>query len=361
MNVEKIKVRESIIELLRIVSMFFNVLHHLIVHDIKNVGYLVYPLDEICLEKQIPLILLNAFTVVAVNCYVLISGYWGIYPTKKKFYNLFVVCAFYSVGHYLVYALYSDTFSVKTFIYTFLPFSHNQGLWFVTCYIGLFFISPLLNAAIAFLNAKETEWIKVLCGLSIITFYFGYLWRTELNHTGYNLINFIFLYMLGRYLNVKNAIFRKIFKSSYLLLAYIVCTLITALLGIFLLYYKGTSDFLYYWAWRYNSPFVIMGAVALFMYFNSFALRKRWINYIAASTFSVYLIHENYFANKFLYEFVEDFARMNVVPLVICLLILALVVFVGCVIIDLIRKFVFEVLTKKYKINSQKRRISVAE
>ena len=328
--------------------MFFIVLHHLIVHGVRNVGYLAYPLEEICLDKQIPLIVLNAFTVVAVNCYVLISGYFGIYPTKKKLWNLFAICAFYSVGHYQVYALLNDTFNIKTFVYSFLPFSHNQGLWFVTCYIGLFLISPLLNAAVSYLNEKKkSEWFKVLGGLAIITFYFGYLWRTDLNHNGYSIENFIFLYMIGRYLNKKNTDCQKKCKSSSLLISYFVCTLITASLGIFLLVSKGNADYLFYWAWRYNSPFVILGAVSLFMYFNSLAIRKKWINYIAASTFSVYLIHENLHANMLIYNHVHDSCLgMNIDTLILYLLMISLLVFVGCVIVDLVRRGLFAVFMK---------------
>lgn len=57
------KIRESNLELLRILAMFCIVLHHLIVHGIRNVGYLPYSFEEICLDKQIPLIFLNALTV----------------------------------------------------------------------------------------------------------------------------------------------------------------------------------------------------------------------------------------------------------------------------------------------------------
>ena len=344
------KVRESNLELLRIVAMFFIVLHHLIVHGMRNVGYLAYPLEEICLDKQIPLIVLNAFTVVAVNCYVLISGYFGINPTKKKLWNLFTICAFYSVGYYLVYALLNDVFSIKTFVYSFLPFSHNQGLWFVTCYIGLFLISPLLNAAVSYLNEKkESEWFKVLCGLAIITFYFGYLWRTDLNHNGYNLLNFIFLYMIGRYLNLKNTACQKKCKSIYLLTSYFVCTLITASLSIFLLLYKESSDYMYYWTWRYNSPFVILGAVSLFMFFNLLTIRKKWINYIAASTFSVYLIHENVHVNMLIYDYVYEFSSdMNVVASMLSLVIVAIAIFVGCVVFDIVRRSLFNIFMKRF-------------
>lgn len=258
-NLVSIYQRNQNLELLRIVAMFFIILHHLIAHGMKNVGYFLYPMEEICLEKQIPLILLNAFTVVSVNCFILISGYFGIKPTKKKLWNLFIVCAFYSV---LIYALFHPTFHIKTFIYTFLPFSHNQGLWFVTCYIGLFLISPLLNAAVSYLNEqKDSEWIKVLGGLAIITFYFGYVWRSDLNHNGFNLVNFIFLYMIGRYLNVINSILQTRIKSIYMMLIYLICTLLTTSIAVYFLLSKGTADYIFYWAWRYNSPFVILGSV----------------------------------------------------------------------------------------------------
>ena len=308
----------------------------------RNVGYMAYPLDSICVEKQVPLILLNAFTVVAVNCYILISGYFGIKPTWKKFWNLYAVCAFYSVGHFLVYALYNDRFDIRTFIYSFFPFSHNQGLWFVTCYIGLFLISPMLNVAVSYLNEKkESEWLKVLGGLAIITFYFGYLWRTELNHNGFCLENFIFLYMIGRYLNFKKTTIQSYnFKRIHVLAVYLTCTLITTMTAVFLLLYKGRADYLFYWAWRYNSPFVIIGAIALFMFFISLSIKSRLINYIAASTFSVYLIHENFHVNKLLYDYVGEFTiGMNVVSIILYLLIVATSVFVGCIFIDLARRF----------------------
>ena len=341
-----VKNRESNLELLRIVAMYFIVLHHLIAHGMKNVGYLQYPLTEICLDKQIPLIVLNAFTVVAVNCYVLISGYFGINPNRKKFYNLFAICAFYSVGHYLVYALLNDTFNIKTFVYSFLPFSHNQGLWFVTCYIGLFLISPLLNAAVSYLNEKKkSEWFKVLGELAIITFYFGYLWKSDLNHNGFNLENFIFLYMIGRYLNLT----KKRLKGTYMMATYIGCTLVTASLGIFFLLYKGTADYMFIWAWRYNSPFVILGAISLFMFFNSLNIRKKWINSIAASTFSVYLIHENCHVNTLLYDYVREFSNgMNIVTLICILLVVALAVFVACIIIDSVRIVLFTTIKKVF-------------
>lgn len=336
-------IRESNIELLRILLMFFIVLHHLIVHGLKNVGYLPYPIEELCVEKQVPLMLVNSFVVVSVNCYVVISGYFGINVNKRKFWNLFSICAFYSILHYIVFAFTSNTFNFKTFIYTFFPFSHNQGLWFVSCYIGLFCISPMLNAATKYLNDKgQKDWIKVLGGLGVITIYFGYLWKNSINFDGYNLINFIFLYMIGRYLYYKKHLPSILFKRMYMMGVYIFSSLITFSIALFFLLQKGQEDYIYYWAWRYNSPFIILGAISLFLYFNTLSVKKEWINYIAKSTFAVYLIHENQHFNKLLYDwYFNATLGMDSIMLILILLGGAVVILGSCLIIDCFRRLLF--------------------
>ena len=195
---------------------------------------------------------------------------------------------------------------------------------------------------------KESDWLKVLGGLAIITFYFGYLWRTELNFDGYNLVNFIFLYMIGRYLKVKNNFFRKILKRSYMIGTYIICTLITALLGIFLLVYKESADYIFYWAWRYNSPIVILGSIALFLFFNSLTFCNKWINFIAASTFSVYLIHENYHVKYLIYDKVgESLSKMNIIIMILYLIVFAMIILTGGIIIDFVRRCLVDKLFKR--------------
>ena len=85
------------------------------------------------------------------------------------------------------------------------------------------------------------------------------------------------------------------------------------------------------------------------MFFNSLNIRKKWINSIAASTFSVYLIHENCHVNTLLYDYVREFSNgMNIVTLICILLVVALAVFVACIIIDSVRIVLFTTIKKVF-------------
>lgn len=343
------KVRDSNLELLRIVAMYFVVCHHLIVHGLHEAWY---PQTAIVDELQLGVnsvifMLLNAFFVVAVNCYVLISGYCGIKPTLKKAFSLFSICVFYSLLSYLIYAFAMNDFSVKEFIISFMPFSHTRGLWFVGAYFMLFLMSPLLNAAADYLNGRNVrEWIFALMGLVIITFYFGYIWRGNPNSDGFNVFNFLLLYMIGRFLKQNRLLWQlQKYKSLF---AYLLCTVVTFVLAFLFAYYTDKPTSVFTVAWRYNSPFVIMGSVALFMFFASLDVKSRIVNSVALSTFAVYLFHENTCMRGFLYDFVRETADgMSLCPLLLYILCLAAGVFVVCTLLDRVRMFIFSVLKSK--------------
>ena len=158
--------------------------------------------------------------------------------------------------------------------------------------------------------------------------------------------------MIGRFLNNKSKFYQRKYKKNFLLIVYLVCVFMIALLCMLLLIYNRTSEDLYYWAWRYNSPFIVVGAVALFLFFNSLRIRRIWINYIASSTFSVYLIHENIYASKYLYTHIRTSVEdMNFVTSIVYLLSLALLVFSGCIIIDIVRRLLFDMFNKIRKLS----------
>lgn len=75
------KNRNSNLELLRIVCMLFIICHHWIVFILDNCGYHV-PLGDT--KQDYTSVFLNSFFIIGVNCYVLISGYFGIKLSKKS-------------------------------------------------------------------------------------------------------------------------------------------------------------------------------------------------------------------------------------------------------------------------------------
>ncbi len=83
--------RQRNINLLRIVSIFFITMHHLTINGIFNLDALsngAYPTE--ILEITFFASMLNAFLVVGVNIFFLISGYFQIKLSIKKIFSLII-------------------------------------------------------------------------------------------------------------------------------------------------------------------------------------------------------------------------------------------------------------------------------
>jgi len=97
--------------------------------------------------------LLHSFCIVAVNCYVLISGYFLLESKFKwrKLVELVLQVLFYSILVPIVMWATgilpaSEIFLYKIFLYIF-PI-HTEHYWFATSYIVMYALSPVLAAGI---------------------------------------------------------------------------------------------------------------------------------------------------------------------------------------------------------------------
>lgn len=297
------KERQSNMELLRLVCMFFIIIHHFIIHAL--------PLSSVYaslsgLQHDIP-VLIDAVCVCAVPVFVLISGWFGIRPKLRGFLNLYVQCAFYFGILYLFFLYYSGSHVNRWCLYnTIFPFSNNPDLWFVECYVMLYFVSPLLNIFVG--QANKRELVGVLSALTIICVYFG--WYRQMKSStmdGYSVLNFIYLYLIGRFLalhvnwnNVKHL-------KSWSLGCFCVGSLFLGLLPIL----NSRLELLPSWMpifqfWMYNHPLVILNAIALVVFCSTLRFQSRGINKMAASAFAIYLLHENVYVRQGLAECVAN-------------------------------------------------------
>lgn len=87
--------RQSNIELLRIVAMLAVIAVHL---DGASLGlpHPVYDMSSLCARDWWRLFV-EAITIVGVNCFTLISGYFGIRSSVRGFAVFSLQCIFYSV------------------------------------------------------------------------------------------------------------------------------------------------------------------------------------------------------------------------------------------------------------------------
>ena len=94
--------------------------------------------------------IIQAFSIVAVNCYVLISGYFLVKSQFKikKFFKLWGKTIFYSITVYLILILLSLTnFNIKDLIKTIFLVVTKQ-YWFITTCLAMYLLSPFLNKLI---------------------------------------------------------------------------------------------------------------------------------------------------------------------------------------------------------------------
>ena len=96
--------------------------------------------------NKILIFLFEAISIVGVNIFILISGYFGISLKRKSIYNLLFEIYFYGMLGLIGWMVVQQTIYVDTryFIKAFLPIS--QTVWFIPNYFVLLIFSPMLNA-----------------------------------------------------------------------------------------------------------------------------------------------------------------------------------------------------------------------
>jgi len=185
--------RKSNFELLRILCMIGIITGHALqsLYDIHTSNFDVV--------NTVQVFVLNA-CVVAVNCFVMISGYFRIRQSWKGITGLWMQIQFYAVVSFCLCLWLKPEQSliigIKRIVF---PLSES-GLWFIAAYVGLYLFAPLLNAALDHQSRQQKIWTLVL--LLIVDVYLGYMHQTEeITINGYHLIHFIVLYWLGNCIN----------------------------------------------------------------------------------------------------------------------------------------------------------------
>lgn len=323
--------RDSNTELLRLVLMFFITIHHFIVHGI---GYVGMSHEEI-LNLDKTYLLINSFVIIAVDCFVLISGYYGIKCSVRGTVRLYLVCTFYNLCSHFI-AVYMGSGGHNLF-HCFLPFSHSNGLWFIPVYFYLYILSPILNDFLQ--NCKlSTKYILII--LSVLVVYFGYFWDAPISPLGYDLLNFVFIYVIGRCLRSKD--YKILKKTKYCFAGYLVCALL--IWGLSFYQESPMSHIVYLSAFKYNNPLVIASAVFFFHVFNNLRFHSEAVNFISSSTLAIYLFSENFNYIKWSRNIFEQ--NHFTVVVLFHFVILAIIMMAICLSIDKLRLLLFGKIEK---------------
>lgn len=273
--------RLSNFELLRLISMFMVLIVHSNFQAIGTPTHIDLQIDPI---TSILRIMLQSFTLVCVNIFVFISGWFGIKFSYKGILQLLFQTFFFLFGIYFICVFVGlEKLSLLGLGKCLML---NNGTWFVKSYLCLYIISPILNLFIE--NSSQKDFKRVLFLFYLFQFIWGWASKgVSFFEEGLSTISFIGLYLLARYIYMYKPKISLYPKQKYMF-AYIVFSILTALC-LWITILKEYS--FYYKFWSYNSPLIILASIALFLFFSKLNFKNKIINNLAVSCFAVYLLH----------------------------------------------------------------------
>ena len=288
------KERNSNIELLRLCSMMMIVVLHFLGHS-RYVGGNIFSADVLIWN------LMESLCISSTAIFVLISGYFGINFKIKGILKLYLSCAAWGIVGYAIYCSCANTppAGLMKLFARLMPFTHGKW-WFIITYLELYFLSPILNAAIEmFDKRKHMIAIIIFC---FVTLYMGYCRETGEDTWGTSLSHFLWLYLIARYINrYINLQFIRKYRWIWLIV-FATSVLVTFVLSIIGIKYSVP---LCLRAYPYNSPWNTIAAISALLFALSFSFNNKTINWFASSSLSCYLFQEHlYFGPQVFYPIV---------------------------------------------------------
>lgn len=266
------------------------------------------------------------------NCvFVLITGYLLIVKafSFRRVIFLWLEVLFYSILTALF--LYLIGYKTPTNSQIFFPIINNT-YWFVSSYIILLFISPILNKLIKISNRRYVILYILLITVvwSILPTYFHQNWMRGIN----NIEIFILLYCIGgliRLYPIQNKCIVKIKIFS-------VISVISIILSEIIIKTSGVQLPVDFYAFSIEKTPIIISSILIFITFLhiSFHLSKFWHS-VSQSVFSVYLIHMGHAGYFIYFDLFNNEKIINSILFTPWLIVSWLTIFFSCIIIDKIR------------------------
>ncbi len=340
------KQRNSGIELLRIVAMILIIAHHFALHtNWPDVGFTpnAYLIDA-----------LQSFGKVGVGIFFIISGYFLQKKTpsniKQHIARILRPTYFYALLFLAIALIFGKiVFRIEIpmsseIMESLIPIT-SHSYWFIGSFILLELFSPIIKKATEALSNGEI--LFLIAAYVIFGWEFGSFFYFAANN--YNPLITIPAFLVYVLIGILIARTEKSISTRKLIIASISC-IIALLLAPFItrnlpLHYSNNSLF-----WINDSPICMILSASLVLLFNRIKKSSKVINYIAGLTLGVYLIHDNFFVRYWLWKG----GKLNVSShiydsgptFIVYAAIIILGLFIGCAVVEMIRKTASNFLAK---------------
>lgn len=299
-----LKQRQSNFELLRIISMLMILSLHYFPHGIldpnlvpagSNHYYLGWFLETLCIVGP------NIFTMIAA---------WFLCNRDKsdirKALLLYIKMVIYDLVLFIPGVIFNSTsFSKNNIILLIFPFLDGRH-WYIETYILLLFLYPFLNFLINRISQRAFQ-ILLIFWVSVFSLWFTFLSSAPIQDWGYGITTFVTCYLIVAYIKLyglNNKLLSKMFDTKRgLALVYLFASSISFLMITGLI--RGGIGFAFRndIAHAYCSIWVIVAALSIFLLFRKVRMRSyKWINWLAALTMGVSIVHSNYSCIDLIYD-----------------------------------------------------------
>lgn len=268
-------VRNSNLELLRIVSILLIIAMHV-------VGYAISK-GELSTANTCLRYFIGSIGNLGVSCFVLISGYFGVRFTWRKFVFISLLTTVYACLCNFCNAGFSINRDVLMGVF-WVPRYFN---WYITCYLTLMVLSGHVNEFCSRLDEKE--FAKLLIVLFVPFSLLPMLvsaTETLLLRNGQCFTYFLYAYLVGRFIKQYKDVNPSRWVSGMIVL---VMVLVMWLKGVASMK-VGVLSLIPHTA--NNSPTILIASIAAFFLFKSFEIQSRLINYISSSVLAAYLLDQ---------------------------------------------------------------------
>jgi len=224
---------------------------------------------------------LSALVYVGVNCFVLVTGYFYSQKFKvKKLLYIYLDVLFYSFVIGFVFYLQGDPFDWVRNIFV---ISVNR-YWFVSAFVGLTLLAPLLAAGVNTLSVKDFRTILLILGFFMCVSTIIFQSNMFDIKNGYTAFWLLYVYLVGAYIRKTD-----IQLNKWLALALYFSASFLTLCSIYLL--KRTIFM------KYNSITVLFASIGLFLFFKNVNIKNdkltKIIMFFSQSAFATYIIQSN--------------------------------------------------------------------
>lgn len=246
--------------------------------------------------------LLESFCIVAVNLYMLISGYFLCESSFKmsRLIKLWLQIWTYSavIGIISAYIGIIPANEVDTHYFLTVLFPVSMGhYWFMTAYFFLYILLPLLGTGLRNLTKKQMQ-IIIIVLISVFSITKTILpVRLEMDGQGYDVLWYLCVFVIAAYIRKYGITFLSSAKKAMLL--YIIgCLLLFAEAMLIRIVYLKTDTFgrIVGISYEYNHLLPLLASIGIFIAFLKWKVPEhvaKVVIKIAPYSLGVYLLHEN--------------------------------------------------------------------